>query len=105
MLAPPEIPDGMIALGSASADLLGFTPDKFDGYLWKKGSAVYVSFIISHSKGYFKALVDRIISLGLEVRIPTPLGRMLEIVVKNGYKHTVEKDPRVGACEVWVLGN
>ncbi len=94
--------DGMIAFGSKEAEELGFTPDKFDGYLWKQDDAIIISLIVSKAKGNFKELVDKIRSFGLAVKIPTPLGRMQNIVKKNGYRHTIE-DSEMGAVEIWVL--
>ncbi len=99
----PLLCDGMISFGSNEAELLGLTPDKFEGtWLWKDGNTIIISFIISRAKGNFKALVDRIRSLGFAVEIPTPLGRMQEIVSKNGYRHEV-KNSEMGPVDVWIL--
>ena len=40
--------DEMIALGSDLADDLGFTAEKFEGWLWEKEGAIVVSFIVSN---------------------------------------------------------
>jgi len=101
--ARPLLSDGMIAFGSKEAEILGLTPDKFDGtWLWKNDDTIIISFIISRAKGNFKALVDRIRSLGFAVEIPTPLGRMQDIVIKNGYRHEV-KNSGMGLVDVWIL--
>ena len=97
--------DGIIKLDSLRARELGFTSDRFDGYLWKKDKAIIISFIVSRQRGNFRSLVERILSRGWAVKVPTPLGRMREIVKKNGYVMTVEpfddNDPT--PCEVWTL--
>lgn len=97
--------DGIIELDTKRGNLLGFTSDKYDGYLWKRGGAVMVSFIVSKQRGNFRELVRRIHALGLTVKVPTPLGRMQEILLKNGYQHTQEPfDAEPGEMvDVWVL--
>lgn len=99
-----DLLDGIIQLDSERAKVLGFTSDKYDGYLWKLDNAVMVSFIVSKQRGNFRELVRRIHALGLTVKVPTPLGRMQEILIKNGYKHTNELDENMGeGVDVWVL--
>lgn len=96
--------DGIITLDTDRGRLLGFTSDRFGGYLWKKGDRIYVSMIISAAKGNFRQLVQTIRERGLSVAIPTPLGRMEEIVRKNGYRQEFPYDEQYGECvEVWVL--
>ncbi len=100
-----ELLDGIINLDTDRAKLLGFTSDKYDGYLWRQGDAIIVSFIVSWQRGNFRELVRRIHALGLTVKVPTPLGRMQEILLKNGYEHTTEPfDEEPGeTVDVWVL--
>ena len=96
--------NGMIALDSDSGKELGFTSDRFKNgsYLWKDGNDIIVSFIWSQAKGNFKNLVDAIKGKNMTVVIPTPLGRMQDIVIKNGYTHkTINSE--MGLCEVWIL--
>jgi hypothetical protein len=95
------IKDGIIN-PSASAPF-GFTPDFFDGWLWKKGDAIIVSFIFSldPGKGHFKRLVENILSSGFAVKIPTPLGEMARIVRKNGYVPTLEYHENYGIVALW----
>ena len=100
--------DGIVRLGSAFATQLGFTSDRFtpDSYLWLDGDAVMVSFVMSTQpgKGNFRRMVARCHALGLTVKIPTPLGRMLRIVIVNGYRRAMEHDEVSGEqVEVWVL--
>lgn len=104
-LGAAHLLDGIINLDTDRAKVLGFTSDKYEGYLWKQVDAVMVSFIASKRRGNFRELVRRIHALGLTVKVPTPLGRMQEILVKNGYQHTTEPlDEESGeTVDVWVL--
>ena len=104
--------DGIINIGTPAADALGFTSDKFheDSYLWKKGDSIYISFIesVSPGKSDFRGLVEKIHSLGLTVKIPTPLRSMEEICRKNGYQHSQEflddaDGEPAGKVNVWLL--
>ena len=97
-----EMKNGIINLDTDRAKAIGFTSDKYEGYLWKQGDAVMVSFIVSKKRGNFCELVRRIHALGLTVKVPTPLGAMLQILLKNEFAHTTEID-RGGAIDVWVL--
>lgn len=86
----------------ADDSLFGFTPKLFEGYLWKKGEDIYISFIESkfQGMGFFKKLIDNILAAGYNVRIPTPLGRMKTIVLKNNYKRSIENS-ELGDVEIW----
>lgn len=101
-----EFADGIIDLLTERGDSIGFTVDRFhDGsYLWKKGDAIIISFIWSRERGNFRELVRRIHELGLAVEVPTPMGRMAEIVKKNGYIHTPRYCPEMESnVDVWRL--
>jgi len=97
--------NGIIELDTPRGRQLGFTSDKYEGYLWKQKNSVIISFIMSKARGNFRALVQRIHALGYTVEVTTPSARMREIVVKNGYTRKVmpfsKDDPE--PCEVWVL--
>ena len=97
--------DGIINLDTERGRELGFTHDRYEGYLWKVGDSIIISFIESKQRGNFRELVQRIHALGLTVKVPTPLGRMHEILLKNGCRHTIEpfSDEDPIPCEVWVL--
>lgn len=94
--------EGIIQLGSCYGNMLGFTPDKFEegSYLWLNRGAIYLSMMMTKGKGNFRALVAEILRRGYAVKIPTPLGRMQQILLKNAatYVHTKEYDPN---CEEW----
>lgn len=101
-----QLPDGMIELDSECGLSLRFTSDRYGrgSYLWKKDGAIIVSFIESLSKGNFRELAKAIIASGLRVEIPTPIGRMEEIVRKAGYTQTFPFCEQFGeSVEVWVL--
>ena len=94
--------DGIIELDSDSGRELGFTSERFGGYLWKTGNYITVSLIMSNKRGNFRELVECIQHRGYGVIIPTPLGRMEEIVRKNGYVQRWE-DSDFGPVELWAL--
>ena len=91
--------DGLIKLGSAFGNQLGFTSDRFEpgSYLWKQGGDIMVSFIASRRPGHgaFRGLVERIHAMGLTVKVPTPLGRM---AVDRG-KEVAKRDARIAELE------
>lgn len=83
----------------------GFTAELFDGYLCKLGDDIFISLIESREprKGNFRRLCESIMSQGFILKIPTPLGRMQEIVEKNGYTHTLEFSVGMQSdVDVWV---
>lgn len=94
--------DEIIELDTPFAKELGFTSDRFDGWLWQKGDVLIVSFIISKQpgKGYFGRLIDEIKEKGFSIQVPTPSARMETILKARGfvprviwddtYKDTVE---------------
>jgi len=97
--------DGMIALDSDAGKELSFTSDRFDSgsYLWKDGQRIAISVIISKKSGNFRTLAETILSKGLAVHIPTPMGRMEEIVRKAGYRQESQFFEQSGEyVEVWV---
>lgn len=96
-------PDGLIDLDSDYGKTLGFTSDRFDGYLWRADGAIIISAITSKAKGNFRCLVETILGAGLAVRIPTPLAEMRRIVEKEGYRQEWVTDDVFGPVEIWVL--
>jgi hypothetical protein len=90
-----KVNDGMILLDQNE---LGFTSDKFDGYLWKKGNDILVSFIISkdEGKGNVRFLFDSILKSGHTVKVPTPFARMRMICERLGFRQEFEHDPMYG---------
>ncbi len=91
--------DGIIELGSPFAAKLGFTRDKFTGYLWKRGEMILISLITSNqpNKGHFSGLLNTIWSEGFDVGVPTPLGKMQSVLEKKGFQPYRDED-----CILWV---
>ncbi len=93
---------------SKLAKELGFTSDKFtsESYLGKKGDYIYLSFIHSQKegKGYLSQLMRNIFRASYGVKIPTPMGKMEEIVRKKEFIQTWEYSKAMGdePVEVWV---
>ena len=81
----------------------GFTPDRFDGWLWDNGDRVLISFVESKQpgKGHFSEMVRRIEESGKRVAVPTPLGKMEFILKKWGFAPHIEQDPMLGSVEIW----
>ncbi len=93
----------MIELDSARAKELGFTSDRFDGWLWDEGDNVFISFIESkdEGKGNLRQLIQTIWDEGKTVKVPTPSTRMAMILARMGFRPTMidwDDEP----CEVWV---
>lgn len=97
--------DGIIELNSELGIDLGFTSDRFDGWLWKKGDYIYISFIESkhRGEGNLSELFENILARGWGIKVPTPMGVMPSILRKKGFKPTSEYHEKAGEdCEVWV---
>lgn len=71
---------------------LGFTSDKFDGYLCLVGSAIYVSMIesITPGNGNLSKLFENILNKGYDIKVPTPLPKMKKILLKKSFVQTLE---------------
>lgn len=78
--------EGPVFLGSRLADDLGFTSDKFEGYLWQEGGSIWISFIesIHPGKGNLRKLFDAIEDNGFTLIVPTPFARMKYICEQRG---------------------
>ncbi len=89
---------------------IGFTSDKFVGWLGENKGYIYISFIesLQPGKGHLSELFENILKQGYGIKVPTPFARMKAIIEKKGFRQTEEPfapemdimDP----CEVWVLG-
>jgi hypothetical protein len=95
--------DGEVRIGDPLAEELGFTAERFDGYLWLVRTDLYVSLVDAKhiGQGHFRAFVEKALAKGLTVKIPTPLGRMEHIVRRWRFKHVTEMS-ELGPCDVWV---
>jgi hypothetical protein len=96
----------LITTSHLLAKEIGFTDDKFEGWLYLDGKYIYISFIISKSpnKHNFSKLLDKITSKGYGIKVPTPFTLMRKICQEKGFKQTVEYDEIMGPVEVWVIG-
>ncbi len=97
--------DGKILLDEGFAKEIGFTSDKFKtgSYLWRDGNYIFISFIwsVEQGRGNLSKLFSQIMLKGYGVKVPTPFGRMLSIVEKKGFRHTIEENEE-GQCDVWI---
>lgn len=75
--------------------LLGFTDDKFNGYLYKKGNEIWLSAVMSldEGKGNFSTLLNNIEKNGFEIVVPLPLKKMQEIIKRKGFEPEDENEP------------
>lgn len=98
-----DLPDGQIDPDSAVGKELGFTSDKFEGWLWKTGDQVMISMIISLKEGHgnLSALFKAIEEHGYSIAVPTPFARMKAILKRKGFHPYREMDAELGPCEVW----
>jgi hypothetical protein len=80
--------DSIIEVDSDEGKELGFTSDKFMGWLWKVDNSIYISFIqcINQNKGNFSELLDNIESKGYVIKVPNPLKKMKQILIKKGFQ-------------------
>ena len=94
--------DGIIELDSEFGKKIGFTSDKFNGYLWKEGNEITISFIISKDEGQgnFSNLIRGIAEKGYAIAVPTPLGTMTTILSKLGFKRDEQFEDEM---EIWRL--
>jgi len=95
---------GEIQTDHPLAVALGFTADRFDGYLWlAEKNSLYVSFVDAKhpGRGHFRAFIEKALTMGFTVKVPTPIGRMEGIVRRWGFEHIVEPS-EMGPCDVWV---
>lgn len=100
--------DYCIDLDTEYAKSIGFTSDKFDGWLWHSPSRITISFIISKEpgKGNLSRLFDAILEQGLAVAVPTPSDKMRAILERKGFTKGYEPAPEYGEeemAEMWTL--
>lgn len=95
---------GKIDPDSPQGQRLGFTSDKFAGYLWGDGDRIWISAIMSlqPEQGNFSRLLQAIEALGYSIAVADPLPKMLYILQRKGFKPTVELIEGFGEIPVWV---
>jgi hypothetical protein len=93
--------NGLIELDSKLGKEIGFTSNLFEGYLFKVNKSIYISLIVSkkEGKGNLTKLFNKILEKGYKIMVPTPLGKMKEIVKSKGFEQRFEK-----GFEVWEKG-
>lgn len=97
--------DGIVEPSTPRGKALGFTKEKFGGYLWIHGEYVWISAIISHDegKGNLSKLFNSIFTKGYGIKVPTAFPRMEAIVRRKGFEKTIEIIEETGEkVEVWV---
>lgn len=94
----------IIDLNSELAISFGFTPDKFDGWLWQTDNTIWVSFITSleEGKGNVKQLFDNIESKGFDIIVPAPFARMKKICEARGMEMHWIQDSDGEACQAMI---
>lgn len=94
---------GCIMPNSDFAKTIGFTTDKFDGYLWKDSKSIVITVIISlqPGQGHLTQLFRNIQSAGFNIKVPTPLGKMRLILTRYGFEKTEELNHDNDTVEVW----
>ena len=99
--------EGVIELDTEFAKEIGFTSDKFEGFLWKVGDCIYISCIksINRKQGNLSTLFSTIQEKGFGIKVPSPFPLMESICKQKGFKKTVEYDDihNVGNVDVWML--
>ncbi|MEM5789484.1 MAG: hypothetical protein AAGU11_19395 [Syntrophobacteraceae bacterium] len=94
----------LIVPDSPEAMRLGYCSAKFEGYIRHVNRTIYIWQIHSKDpgKGHLSALVQKMLDSGYTVKIPTPIGRMAEIVKQKGFVRTIEYDPELEPYGVWI---
>lgn len=85
-----KVLDGVIDLDTPFAREIGFTSDKFSGYLYKRGKDIWISLIESlrEGEGNLSALFRVILEKGFKLKVPTPFSKMEGILRNHGFKKT-----------------
>lgn len=94
---------GQILPDSVLGKRLGFTSDKFEGWLWHEGDRIMISMIISlqEGQGHLSALFKAIEDEQLRIAVPIPFPQMAAILQRKGFKPHTEDGGILGPCEIW----
>ena len=90
-----------IAAGTPYANYLGFSANRFKGYLWDDGSGAIIINLITvkqPGQGHFSKLIKDIEKAGKTVAIPSPFGEMQTVLLHRGFAGAI--DPESGV-KVW----
>jgi hypothetical protein len=93
----------LIELDTPFAKEIGFTSDRFEGYLWREDNFITISCIMSKQplKGNLTQLFKAINSKGFKIQVPTPFPAMELILKCHGFKKTKLNDPLMGWVDLW----
>jgi len=93
---------GMIKLDSSFAKKIGFTSDKFEGYLWRDEKVITISVIISlqEGQGHLRELIERIEEKGYHILVPTPMPAMMILLKRWGFTSRFQ-DGMFGPVNIW----
>ena len=94
-----ETRDGIIGLDSTFAKEIGFVKEKFDGYLWKDGEMILISFINSKqpNQGNFSRLLEALWSKGYTIGVSSPSDKIVSILKRKGFAPYRYED-----CICWI---
>lgn len=83
---------------------LRWTSARFEGWMFRHGMEVYISYVESKNPGQgdFRTFVDGLLADGYTVKVPCPLFSMTDILHHLGFARTIERTHYGEACEVWV---
>lgn len=94
-----------IGYGHPLARQFGFTPVRFEGWLWMEDGVIYISNIqsLQPMEGNLSRLISSILAAGFTVKVPAPFPVMRVILKNKGFQETMEYEPLAGEeCEIWV---
>jgi len=104
-----EIKNGPINVDTPEGLSLGFTRDKFSGYLYKETkdgkNIIYISLIESKQpgRGDFEKLTETIRTAGYWVYVPNAMTQMESILKRWGYERIYQKDDYTGCLvEIYI---
>ncbi len=80
-------PDGCAPAGSERAQALGFTAERFQGYVWLSGTTCWLSLVVSlqPNQGHLSELISQLASRGYEIRVPNPTPDMQARLARKGF--------------------
>ncbi len=81
-------PEGCCPAGSERAQALGFTTERFQGYIWLSGSTCWLSLVVSlqPGQGHLSELIRGLLERGYEVRVPNPTEDMVARLIRMDFR-------------------
>lgn len=96
--------NGLVTIDSEFSKMVGFTSDKFAGYLWREGNRVLCTILACKNpcEGEVVKLFQNIEERGLHPCVPNPSRRMRRVLRKAGCVPRKERlDSLQGEVELW----